>query len=224
MATEYKFPYTGSQINEKLNKIDSLALKSELPTKTSDLTNDSGFADEEDLFVALNRYDVIDVLVDNDGAYLADEFEAVLFGDDECTGIDNDTLEETKAEIYVCVDEKIADSKPCDYVIESGTSGIWTYEKWHSGKAICFGTYNETLTNYTEVNGFKGYYSSKVAYPSGLFISPPIMMHSSKVGNGFVIDGGDVQNSKNYATAYALCTTSGEAQCIWKFYCVGRWK
>ena len=43
MATEFKLSYTGSQINEKLRKIDSLAEKSEIPTKTSQLTNDSGF-------------------------------------------------------------------------------------------------------------------------------------------------------------------------------------
>ena len=43
MATEFKLSYTGSQINEKLNKIDSLAAKSELPTKISELTNDAGF-------------------------------------------------------------------------------------------------------------------------------------------------------------------------------------
>ena len=43
MSTEFKLSYTGSQINEKLGKIDSLATKSELPTKISQLTNDSGF-------------------------------------------------------------------------------------------------------------------------------------------------------------------------------------
>lgn len=46
MASEFKLSYTGSQINAKLNKIDSLAEKSELPTKTSDLINDSDFATE----------------------------------------------------------------------------------------------------------------------------------------------------------------------------------
>lgn len=43
MSTEFKLSYTGSQINEKLGKIDSLAAKSEIPTHTSDLTNDSDF-------------------------------------------------------------------------------------------------------------------------------------------------------------------------------------
>lgn len=43
MATEFKLSYTGSEINEKLGKIDSLAAKSEIPTKVSELTNDSGY-------------------------------------------------------------------------------------------------------------------------------------------------------------------------------------
>ena len=43
MATEYKLSYTASEIDAKLNKINSLAEKSEVPTKTSDLVNDSGF-------------------------------------------------------------------------------------------------------------------------------------------------------------------------------------
>lgn len=46
MAIEFKLSYTGNEINEKLGKIDNLAEKSELPTKTSDLTNDSGLITE----------------------------------------------------------------------------------------------------------------------------------------------------------------------------------
>lgn len=41
---EFKLSYTASEINNKLDKIDSLAEKSELPTKTSELINDSDFA------------------------------------------------------------------------------------------------------------------------------------------------------------------------------------
>lgn len=43
MATEFKLSYTAAQVNEKLGQIDSLAKKSELPTKLSQLENDSGF-------------------------------------------------------------------------------------------------------------------------------------------------------------------------------------
>ena len=43
MATEYQLSYTGSEINQKLGVIDQKANKSEIPTKTSQLNNDSGF-------------------------------------------------------------------------------------------------------------------------------------------------------------------------------------
>jgi hypothetical protein len=46
MATEYVLSYKGSEIDEKLNKIDSLATKSELPTKISQLENDKGYLTE----------------------------------------------------------------------------------------------------------------------------------------------------------------------------------
>lgn len=43
MATEYRLSYTATEIDEKLGKVDNLVTKNEVPTKTSDLTNDSGF-------------------------------------------------------------------------------------------------------------------------------------------------------------------------------------
>ena len=44
MANEFKLSYTASDINSRLGRIDSLASKNELPTKLSDLINDSDFA------------------------------------------------------------------------------------------------------------------------------------------------------------------------------------
>lgn len=49
MASVYKLSYTAKEIDEKLGKINNLAEKSELPTKISDLTNDSGYATESDI-------------------------------------------------------------------------------------------------------------------------------------------------------------------------------
>lgn len=43
MTNEFKLSYTASDINTKLGKIDVLAEKNELPTKISDLINDSDF-------------------------------------------------------------------------------------------------------------------------------------------------------------------------------------
>ena len=41
--SEYRLSYTAPEIDEKLGRIDSLAEKSEIPTKVSELTNDSKF-------------------------------------------------------------------------------------------------------------------------------------------------------------------------------------
>ena len=39
-----------------------------------------------------------------------------------------------------------------DYVVEQGTSGIWTYRKWNSGNAECWGNVSITPTNVSAVN------------------------------------------------------------------------
>lgn len=40
---DYKLEFTGEEINQKLAKIDDLALRDEVPTTISQLTNDAGF-------------------------------------------------------------------------------------------------------------------------------------------------------------------------------------
>ena len=58
MATEYKLSYTASDINSKLGQISTLAKKSEIPTKVSELTNDSGYLTEHQSLegLATERY------------------------------------------------------------------------------------------------------------------------------------------------------------------------
>lgn len=67
-----------------------------------------------------------------------------------------------------------------DFVIETDTVGIWTYEKWASGKAVCWGvTESETFNMITSYGNV--YYSSAsngdkmgtAAFPSELFVAPP---------------------------------------------------
>lgn len=55
-----------------------------------------------------------------------------------------------------------------DYVISQGTSGIWTYRKWVSGIAECWGTYvnNEVIMNVTWGDHYGGtVLSTNLAYP-----------------------------------------------------------
>lgn len=41
-----------------------------------------------------------------------------------------------------------------DYIVEQGTSGIWTYRKWNSGTAECYGTLSTVPYNCPGYNGF----------------------------------------------------------------------
>lgn len=71
-----------------------------------------------------------------------------------------------------------------DYVVETGTSGIWTYEKWESGKAVCWGTKTHTIT------GWGGWGNlqegtpalASISYPTDLFVAYPCLT--------MIVDGG----------------------------------
>lgn len=49
MPDEYKLSYTASEIDARLGRIDNLAAKSDIPTKTSQLTNNSGYITGSDV-------------------------------------------------------------------------------------------------------------------------------------------------------------------------------
>lgn len=58
---------------------------------------------------------------------------------------------------------RILEALSVDYVVEEGTSGIWTYRKWNSGIAECWGREeNMTITS--------GYVTLS-PFPSNLFIN-----------------------------------------------------
>lgn len=59
-----------------------------------------------------------------------------------------------------------------DYVVEQGTSGIWTYRKWNSGLSECFGGLNVSPTSPIS-EGSLYYKSVGVSYPTGLFLEKP---------------------------------------------------
>lgn len=62
-----------------------------------------------------------------------------------------------------------------DYVVEQGTSGIWTYRKWASGIAECWG-YTAVPSATYSANG--GYKQVAEAVPS-IFNTTPITVHAS---------------------------------------------
>lgn len=125
---------------------------------------------------------------------------------------------------YRTLEELRADLGINDYIVERGTSGIWTYRKWNSGIAECWGRLTETKTNYTTVNGFNGYYGY-MYFPEGLFNAPPVTQYCGKAGSGFTMPAlGARKDSERFFVYYFLCTQSGETSVNIEAYSIGRWK
>ena len=130
-------------------------------------------------------------------------------------------------------------SSVIDYIIEQGTesmgsNGTWYWEKWESGKAICYGMRNFGKAAITSAFGSmyktSSYYTQ--ALPTGLFSSMPTYV-SKEVMNAtdgsFQVwsDGGGVSpTTKDIIGGFFFARPSSYT--VWDtnvaFYVVGRWK
>lgn len=82
-----------------------------------------------------------------------------------------------------------------DYIVEQGTDGIWTYRKWASGIAECWGKTEVASYTYAANGGSK----AVIEYvPSGLFISNPIMVETR----------GYISTNVRTITGFSYCDTS----------------
>jgi len=85
-----------------------------------------------------------------------------------------------------------------DYVIEQGSSGIWSYRKWWSGIAECWSYYQPTKTGRsTTMLGLSGYVyeTGSISLPF-TFATAPTVTFSGNVG------------AQNTVIAYSRCTAS----------------
>lgn len=111
-----------------------------------------------------------------------------------------------------------------DYVVEEGKSGIWTYRKWNSGIAECWGVYTAVLSHYYgPASGFYGYNSGSISFPTNLFNAAPTAVASGQIGSGFYL-GTLMTTSTTAVQAIALSTSSGSVNCIFHFSVHGTWK
>lgn len=126
-------------------------------------------------------------------------------------------------------DKNVQLSPDMDIVIERGTSGIWTYEKWNSGKAVCWGTKTGNLSRISTYFNFHLYAFTDVAFPPNLFIKPPIVLPKMRIGTsgGGTIDiryNGDVTITKDKMNVYGISETNATQACRADIYAIGRWK
>ena len=79
-----------------------------------------------------------------------------------------------QAALHIIGDMMINDGIVADFIVERGTDGIWSYEKWYSGKARCVGT-TASIDFEFKNDWIVDTYFNSTSYnlPEGLFVSTP---------------------------------------------------
>ena len=119
-----------------------------------------------------------------------------------------------------------------DYVVETGTSGIWTYRKWNSGIAECWGVYS--MGSACDKAWGSLYYSNSITprinYPF-TFTSRPqenVFLRINKYSAWLYADsdGSNAMNTTTQTARYGFLrpTTMGQAEATYEFYVIGKWK
>lgn len=109
-----------------------------------------------------------------------------------------------------------------DYIVEQGTSGIWTYRKWNSGVAECWGYYsiNNVSAGATfsplVVRTFSGY----ITLPSGLFTAHPQAFASGQWGSQYSVVS--VQSTTFTEITLSLMSMSA-GNLTAHLYAIGKW-
>ncbi len=127
---------------------------------------------------------------------------------------------------------KIAGSPLADYVVESGSGGIWRYRKWNSGLAECFGV--STITTDVKCSYGSGYLCSdgttakalSAYFPTGLFKSVIVADASANhVGKVMLTTGSGFTNEKmNYYIFTPNNVSYTGLSITVHFHAVGTWK
>lgn len=116
------------------------------------------------------------------------------------------------------------ETKQNDFIIEEGISGRWTYRKWNSGIAECWGKWTGTISHYATALGGYAYNTGLITYPTNFFIEEPNAHFSGRIGSGFCNTGTVYNASKNSINCYAISTSSGSQSSTFFIYSIGYWK
>ena len=126
--------------------------------------------------------------------------------------------------------DSVAGGTAADYVVEQGTSGIWTYRKWSSGIAECWGT--QSCGNIDVLEAWGSVYNSsgqKISFPSGLFTAAPEYC-SITYGGGATqaVLSIEILGPTSSSETQTFYLTRAEAGTIYgakvQVHAIGRWK
>ena len=134
----------------------------------------------------------------------------------------------TRNDLQAILNE-VLPSAATDYIVEQGTSGIWTYRKWNSGIAECWGAKAISVSSWATWGTW--YYISATgdAYPTNLFTTVYSVQGSISSGAGDTISSIADRPSNLSVTAPKITavrpsagSTSTNGYAFW--HTIGRWK
>lgn len=129
---------------------------------------------------------------------------------------------------------KIGNNTLSDFVVEEGASGIWTYRKWNSGLAECWGRYaiNGVKCNSGVGNWFKTGNIQLPDYPFTFVSDPTVnLFYETHTGTGGMVWSAEMEDPTSPITKikpgmiYIIRMTSSTSISGWvNAYATGRWK
>lgn len=137
----------------------------------------------------------------------------------------------TSSEIQDFVDDLqvVGNGVVIDYIVDQGTSDIWTYRKWASGIAECWGiTANKQYA--VTLGYYNGWYANldTVSFPNGLFTSINSLSVTRTQRQGVDAAGLLFPSIHSLSTSsfggYIGCTASGNYNVQLSCHAMGRWK
>lgn len=122
---------------------------------------------------------------------------------------------------------EVLPSTSVDYVVEQGTSGIWTYRKWNSGIAECWG--KDTKSTVVNTAWGSGYYSSSLTsiFPSDLFVEAPtsVSIYISGGYSGLIMNSGTAISKDSVIYCIFRASNLTSAQTFYPhIHAIGKWK
>ena len=124
--------------------------------------------------------------------------------------------------------ELSTDIEDTDYIVAQGTSGIWTYRKWNSGIAECWGyTPNKTVSMVTWGNGYESSetIADSVAYPF-TFSKLPVVSATPKFSSyNWMLESNSAGTTTKSPNWYAMrpSNTNSVTGAVF-LYVIGKWK
>jgi hypothetical protein len=121
------------------------------------------------------------------------------------------------------------DAEPeVDYIVEYGRQGIWQYQKYKSGFAICWGTKSVTMPVQSEIESIKLFHSDTVQenYPF-TFIEIPTEVATLSSPSGVAwLAGATEKNGKSKSAAYKILSTDSQSSANYSlsFRVEGLWR